>query len=517
MQISYGTWILMLLFIGFGVHTCESQENLPNVILILADDLGYGDVSCYNENAAWETPHIDHLATQGMRFVDAHTNASICTPTRYGILTGRYNWRSRLKKGGFNGFSKPLVDLERVTIAELFKQRNYHTAFIGKWHLGWDWHMNTSSGNVVKDHESHLIDFTQSIKNGPEDHGFDYSFALAASLSSPPYVFVEDSKPTAIPLDSSVNYDEKAFWRKGLKAPDFNHVDVLPRLTEQSISYLKEREASDRPFFLYFSLTAPHAPIIPRNKFVGKSNANAYGDFVLQVDEVVGQIAETLEQTNLLKNTLILFISDNGQSPRADFDDDELPQASHHGSYIFRGKKFDIYEGGHRVPFIASWPGRIVENSTSHDLISTVDFFATFADILQIDFPDNAGEDSYTILPTLLKPDSMDFSREPLVMHSSEGRFAIREENWKLILWPGSGGWAYPSTEEEMRGLPRFQLFDLEKDPSEKNNLINDHPEKAESLKNLLTDYIKKGRSTAGRAQKNDGPSDWAELEWMKN
>ena len=508
-------WIIISCNVCGGVPFEMAQDSLPNVILILADDLGYGDVSCYNEDAAWETPHIDHLARQGMRFVDAHTNASICTPTRYGILTGRYNWRSRLKKGGFNGFSKPLVDPERLTIAELFKQRNYHTAFIGKWHLGWDWHMTAPLENGAKDQEAHLIDFTQPIKHGPQDHGFDYSFALAASLSSPPYGFVENSKPTAVPIDTSVNYDEKAFWRKGLRAPDFNHVDVLSQLTEKSRSYLQERAEIDQPFFLYFSLTAPHAPIIPLNEFVGKSNANAYGDFVLQVDEVVGRISQMLEQANLLSNTLILFISDNGQSPRADFDDDELSQAGHRGSYIFRGKKFDIYEGGHRVPFIVSWPGRIAENSTSHDLISTVDFFATFADILDLNIPDNAGEDSYSMLPCLLEASDGKVQREDLVMHSSNGRFAIRQRDWKLILWPGSGGWAYPSTEEEMKGLPRFQLFNLKNDPSEKNNLLNDHANKADSLKHLLTDYILRGRSTDGAAQKNDEPTDWPELEWM--
>ncbi len=516
-QISLCTWILILLLSGFGVPVCDGQDSLPNVILILADDLGYGDISCYNDKAAWTTPHIDKLASRGMRFTDAHTNASICTPTRYGILTGRYSWRSRLKRGGFNGFSRPLIDQERITIAELFKQKNYHTAFIGKWHLGWDWHVRDSLEDPIKDPNNPPIDFAKPIKQGPKDHGFDYSFALAASLSSPPYVFVENNLPTVVPNDISVNYDEKAFWRKGLRAPDFNHVDVLHKLTEKSVSYLKKRAEKDQPFFLYFSLTAPHAPIIPRSEFIGRSNANAYGDFVLQVDEVVGQITHTLEQTNLHTNTLILFISDNGQSPRADFDDDELPQAGHHGSYIFRGKKFDIYEGGHRVPFIASWPDHIIKGVTSEALVSTVDFFATCADLLNLNVPDNAGEDSYSMLTCLLDSSSSQAPREDLVMHSSDGRFAIRRGNWKLVLWPGSGGWAYPRTEEEMKGLPRFQLFDLEKDPSEKNNLINDHPDKAELLKELLIDYIKNGRSTTGRVQENDGPGNWPELEWMSN
>ncbi len=508
--------VVFTLLVGLMGHPPSlSQEStaLPNVIIILADDLGIGDVSAYNQDAAFRTPNIDRLAEDGMSFMDAHTSAAICTPTRYGIMTGRYNWRSRLKHGGFNGYSQPLIDRDRMTIAELFRDNGYHTAMVGKWHLGWDWRIvegDDTSSQVPN------IDFSQRINNGPEDHGFTYSFALAASLSSPPYVYVENSRPTSIPKSTSVNYDEKAFWRKGPLGTDFRHVEVLNKLTNKSVAYLEERAKEERPFFLYFALTAPHAPIIPTTEFIGRSNTNAYGDFVVMVDHVVGQIMRALAENDLEDNTLLIFTSDNGQSPRADFDDDELPLANHRGSYIYRGKKFDIYEGGHRVPFITRWPDQIEAASISNEIISTVDLMATSADLLGVDLPDEVAEDSYSILPVWINRAYSKPLREATVMHSSDGRFAIRKGNWKLILWPGSGGWTYPMTTEEMRGLPKFQLYHLGMDPGETQNLYGEHPGVVTDLKILLEDYIINGRSTPGQPQKNDGPGYWEELTWMK-
>lgn len=509
---------LSLFLLGcLASHTLFSQQNIsqlstqaPNVILILADDLGYGDVSAYNEQAAFQTTHIDRLAASGISFTDAHTSAAICTPTRYGILTGRYNWRSPLKSGGFNGYSSPLIDPDRTTIAKLFKENGYQTAMIGKWHLGWDWHY------IGKKEDRH-IDFSQAIQGGPTDHGFDYFYGLCASLSSPPFVYVENRQPTSIPYDTSVNYDEKAFWRKGPKAEDFSHADVLTNLTEKTVDYIHQQADKETPFFLYCALTAPHAPIIPTTEFIGKSNTNAYGDFVLMVDHMIGQIMDAVTAQETLENTLVIFTSDNGQSPRADFEDDELPLAGHNGSYIFRGKKFDIFEGGHRVPFIVKWPNHVEAGTQSDETICTVDLMATIADVLEVELDDNTGEDSYSILPVLQQQDYHNPLREATVHHSSDGRFAIRKEEWKLILWPGSGGWAYPKTEEDMKGLPRFQLYNLALDPSEQVNLISEHPEKVKELKSLLESYVKNGRSTPGSQQQNDGPVHWAELEWMES
>ncbi len=515
-MIKISRFLLSISFLAVSYLSIQlAAQAKPNVVIILADDLGIGDVSSYNENAAWKTPNIDSLAAGGMSFTDAHTSAALCTPTRYGILTGRYNWRSSLKRAGYNGYSTPLIENERMTIAELFKGHGYQTAIIGKWHLGWNWQLEGSKEITYDDRTVPVIDFSQAIKNGPEDQGFIYSFGTIASLSSPPFVWVENSRATSIPTKVSVNYDEKAFWRKGPKSDDFNHVDVLPTITEKSVEYIQKQAGSEQPFFLYVALTAPHAPIIPTTEFIGKSNTNAYGDFVLLVDQVVGQIVDAITGDDRLENTLIFFTSDNGQSPRADFDDDELPLAGHNGSYIYRGKKFDIFEGGHRVPFIASWPGKIKPGVESDETICTVDFMATGAELLGVDFSDDTAEDSYSILPALKQENRGKPIREATVNHSSDGRFAIRKGDWKLILWPGSGGWAFPATEEDMKGLPSFQLYNLRKDPGETQNLVSKFPRRLKDLKTLLEKYVNEGRSTPGSPQKNDGPERWPELDWM--
>ncbi len=503
------------LVLAVPVISLPAPVDHPNVVLILADDLGIGDVSAYNKNSAWKTPNIDRLAANGMRFNDAHTSAAICTPTRYGIITGRYNWRSTRKSGGGDGYSAPLIKNERTTIAELFKEQGYQTAIIGKWHLGWNWQYVGSKTESFDDKIRPVIDFSRPIQNGPQEHGFIYSFGTAASLSSPPFVWVENGRPTSIPKKISVNYDEKAFWRKGPKADDFNHVDVLAKITNRSVDYMREQANRQRPFFLYVALTAPHAPIIPTTEWIGKSKANAYGDFVLQVDHEVGRLVDVISQDQRLENTLVFFTSDNGQSPRADFEDDELPLAGHNGSYIYRGKKFDIFEGGHRVPFIASWSGKIRKDSQSDEIICTTDFMATAAEILGVELGDDSAEDSFSFLPVLTGEDYSKPLREATVHHSSKGRFAIRRGDWKLILWPGSGGWAYPATEEDMKGLPRFQLYDLGEDPGETTNLLSKYPRRVKELKALLVKYVAEGRSTPGVPQKNDGPAHWAELEWM--
>lgn len=506
--------LLTVLLLSFNSLFAQGpNEQLPNIVVILADDLGYGDVSSYNDQSAFQTPNIDELAEHGMKFTDAHTTSAVCTPTRYGLLTGRYNWRSRLKKFVLSGYSKSLIEQERLILPELLKQRSYQTAFVGKWHLGWDWEFTGQPVNIDALNSRPEVDFSEPIKNGPSEHGFDYSYGFSGSLDMPPYVYVENGVPTSIPTKKTVNYDEKGFWREGLTAPDFTHAKVLPHLTDKSLEYISSQGEDDQPFFLYYALPAPHTPILPTSDFIGKSNANLYGDFVMQVDHVVGQIVNQLEEQEMLKETLIIFTSDNGASPRADFE--ELARAGHDPSYIYRGHKADIYEGGHRVPFVVSWPGKIANGSVSDETISTVDLMATMADIIGEDLADDEGEDSYSFLPVLMQQQYKKPLREATVFHSVEGRFAIRKGDWKLILWPGSGGWSYPNTEEQLRGLPPFQLYNLEQDPSETKNLIHLYPEKVKELKALLEKYIREGRSTPGVPQENDGPERWAELDWM--
>ncbi|SMO78863.1 Arylsulfatase A [Fodinibius sediminis] len=507
-----GVLLAVFLIQTFSVQAQANHKSSPNIVIILADDLGYGDVSSYNENAAFTTPHIDQLAEQGVRFTDAHTSSSVCTPTRYGLLTGRYNWRSELKQGVLSGYSRSLLTKNRLTLADLLRKEDYRTAFIGKWHLGWNWQLEKQNKNIDKLDSRPEVDFSQPISMGPGDHGFIYSYGFSGSLDMPPYVYVENSRPTTIPKDTTVNYDEKGFWRKGLTGSDFSHTDVLPHLTEKSMQYIR-KQADNQPFLLYFALPAPHTPILPTTEFIGTSNANLYGDFVLQVDGVVGQITQALEEEGILEETLIIFASDNGASPRADFE--ELARAGHDPSYIYRGHKADIYEGGHRIPFIAHWPEMIEEGFITDETVSTVDIMATVADIAGTSLPDDAGEDSYSFLPVLLHKNYSKPLREATVFHSISGRFALRKGPWKLILWPGSGGWSFPRTKEDLQGRPDFQLYNLEEDPGEEHNLVDQYPGKVKELKALMEKYVKEGRSTPGDPRPNDGDQQWPQLEWM--
>ncbi len=447
-----------------------------------------------------------------MRFTDAHTSSAVCTPTRYGILTGRYNWRSTLKSSVLSGYSRALIAPERLTVGELLQQNGYHTAFVGKWHLGWDWTFAGDSNNRDQLSSNPPVDFRQPIKNGPAERGFTYSYGFSGSLDMPPYVYVEDRKPTGIPTDSTVSVDDKGFWRRGPTGPDFRHAEVLPHLTSKAIRYIERRAKDTKPFFLYFALPAPHTPILPTTAFMGKSNTNFYGDFVLQVDDVVGQVMAALEKQGIADNTLLIFTSDNGCSPKANFE--ELAEVGHDPSGGFRGHKADIYEGGHRVPFVVRWPGQAKAGRVTDEVICTTDLMATVAEIIGAPLPPEAGEDSYSILPVLTEAAYAKPLREATVHHSISGRFAIRQGSWKLILWPGSGGWSYPNTPEDLLGLPSMQLYNLADDPAEAENLASAYPQRVAKLRALLTRYVAEGRSTPGAKQANDGPAHWPQLDW---
>ncbi|MEL6945039.1 MAG: arylsulfatase, partial [Bacteroidota bacterium] len=316
------------------------KENLPNIIYILADDLGYGDLSCNNENSKIQTPNIDQLAAEGMLFTDAHSGSAVCTPTRYGVLTGRYAWRSRLERGVTWSYDRHLIDPDRQTVADILKEKGYETACIGKWHLGLDWGMNSASG---------LVDFFKPINYSPNEYGFDYFFGIAASLDIPPYLYIENDRITASKIDTIPAQSGKGFWRESPIGDDFEMEGVLPKFTEKAVAFIDEKSKKDDPFFLYFPLPAPHTPILPTEKFKGISGTNEYGDFVVMVDDLVRQVIDAVERNDIADNTLVIFTSDNGCSPMADFE--ELDSLGHQPSYIYRGHKADIFEGGHRVPF----------------------------------------------------------------------------------------------------------------------------------------------------------------------
>jgi arylsulfatase A-like enzyme len=493
----------------------KTEENeLPNIIFILADDMGYGDVSCYNENSKIKTPFIDQLAADGVMFTDAHTSSSVCTPTRYGILTGRYNWRSTLKNGVLSGYSKALIPQTRTTVAGFLQEAGYKTAYFGKWHLGWDWQIieedDKSRDNL---NAKPNVDFSKPVENGPKTQGFDYSYGFCGSLDMPPYVWVENDMPTMVPTKTTINTGDQSWWREGLTSDDFDHEQVLPEITRRTVSFIDENADNKQPFFVYMPLPAPHTPILPTEQFKGKSGLeNPYGDFVIMVDWVVGQVMNALEEKGVAENTILVFTCDNGCSPQADFE--QLATKGHDPSYVFRGHKADIYEGGHRVPFVVRWPAQ-VQPGKSDQLVCTTDFFATVADVAGKEISDNVAEDSFSFLPAL---DGESGDRKSIVHHSINGSFAYRKDDWKMIFCPGSGGWSYPRPNADViEDLPAVQLYNLKNDVAEENNLQADNNQLLDQYRSELTAIIKNGRSTPGAPQKNDGEYPWKQIETIFN
>ena len=510
---------LMLLAWSCQQKSDKTVVEKPNIIYILADDLGYGDVAAFNESSKIKTPQLDLLAAEGMKFTDAHTSSSVCTPTRYGILTGRYNWRSKLKQGVLTGKSKALIPNTRTTVASVLKKGGYNTAYIGKWHLGWDWGTKDSTnargeGWNFKDFDQ--INYSKPVINNPNDLGFDYAYGHSGSLDMAPYVYVENGRATMIPDSVTVNKGKYSWWREGHTSSDFIHEDVTPNFFRRGIKYVKEHANDEKPFFLYLPLPSPHTPILPTEEWQDKSGLNPYADFVMMVDDYVGQINAAVKEAGIEGNTLIIFTSDNGCSPAAKIE--EMTEKGHYPSYVFRGHKADIFEGGHRVPFIAKWPNRIAKGSESNEIICTTDLTATCASIVGYQLADSEAEDSYNILPLFDQEKLTTPLREATVHHSINGSFAIRQGAWKLIMCPGSGGWSFPrpNNKKVLEGLPEVQLYNLMNDPGEKDNLQASNPQKVTELKDLLTKYILEGRSTPGVAQQNDTGNSWKQLWWIE-
>jgi arylsulfatase A-like enzyme len=481
----------------------------PNFIFILADDLGVGDVRCFNSEGKIPTPHMDKLAADGMKFTDAHTPSAVCTPTRYGVITGRYNWRTKLQSGVLGGLSPRLIEQGRLTVAQMLRDNGYTTACVGKWHLGMDWvkreGKDVTELSIESPEQVWSVDFTKPIANGPNAVGFDYYFGISASLDMVPYVFIENDRVTKVPTKDiafpmMTDRENGGMTRKGPAAEGFEAVDVLPKLAEKASEWITKSAKSGKPFFLYLPLNAPHTPVNPLPGWKGKSGLNAYGDFVMQVDDAVGRVLGALEKSGAAQNTFVVLTSDNGCSPQAKFD--ELRAKGHDPSSGFRGNKADIFEGGHRVPFIVSWPGRVKPGGSSADIVCLTDFMATVAEIAGVKLPANTAEDSISFLPALLGRDGP--RRTTLVSHSINGSFAIRDGSMKLCLCAGSGGWSAPrpGTTAEM-GLPPDQLFDLAADRAETKNLAAEMPGTVKRLAELLDKLIADGRSTPGEPQKN--------------
>ena len=490
-----------------GCAQQPQEQKKPNIVFIFADDMGYGDVSALNENSKIQTTNIDRIASEGVTFTDAHSSSSVSTPSRYSLLTGRYNWRSDLKSGVLMGYNKALISPDRRTIASVLRDQGYQTACIGKWHLGWDWN------NIEAGKDS--VDFSKPITNGPTTRGFDYFYGIIASLDMAPYVYVENDMPTALPDRETVN-DGMKYWRKGPTASDFDHEQTLPNFINRAVDYIHDKSKEDKPFYLYLPLPAPHTPILPIKEYQGKSGLNPYGDFVLMVDEMVGKVMKALKEAGVEENTIIVFSTDNGCSPRGKFDEHQTK--GHYPSYIYRGHKADLFDGGHRIPCVVRWPARVKPHVVDQTVCLT-DFFATFAAVADYQLRDSEGEDSYNILPLLLNEKEGEVIREATVHHSINGDFTIRKGEWKLLLSPGSGGWSFPkpgTDDEVIKTLPSVQLYNMQSDPAEKNNVYAEHPEVVKELKDLMIKYVKEGRSTPGTPQKNDGPEVWKQLSWME-
>jgi arylsulfatase A len=495
---------LVYTLIALLLYNCNMEKKEketikpPNIIYILADDLGYGDVSIYNSDSKIQTPNIDKLANEGMRFTDAQSPSSVCTPTRYGILTGRYCWRSELPRGVLRGYGESLLEKDRITIASLLKDQDYTTGVVGKWHLGLDWELKSefidSLGNssVIRNQNgmiTHMngdwVDFTKEPIDGPLDHGFDYSYILPASLDMEPYCYLENDILTALPnehtegndLDTD-SYATGAFWRPGRIAKGFDFYDVLPRFVEKAKNFVASHANDEKPFFLYLPLAAPHSPWVPKKEYDGSSGAGQYGDFVQMVDAQVGNFLKGLEELGITDNTIVIFTSDNGPFWKPDY----IERFDHRAASMYRGMKADTYEGGHRIPFIVRWPGKVEAGSSSNYKTTLTNLIATSAEIVGVNLNGNTGEDSQSILPILLNDEKNVEVEIPIIHHSSKGHFAIRKGDWKLIEKRGSGGFSIPVTIEPKEGEPIGQLYNLATDPSEKNNIYTENPKVVDAL-----------------------------------
>ncbi|QDS94436.1 Arylsulfatase precursor [Roseimaritima multifibrata] len=445
----------------------------PNIVVILVDDLGYGDPGCFNKDSKIPTPNIDSLANAGMKFTDAHAPGPLCHMSRYGLLTGRYPFRTDVSRWP----TEPLIGPEQWTIATVAKQAGYETAMVGKWHVGFK-----ERG------------YEKPLAGGPVDHGFDRYFGIRASTDIPPYFYIRDDHAVMPPTETIAANNspgwspiQGAFWRAGKIAPDLQLDGVLKRFTDEAIDVVESHvqgESAAKPLMLYLAYPAPHSPWLPSDEFVGKSGAGMYGDFLMMVDAEIGRITQSLENHKLADDTLLIFTSDNGPC----WYDKDVAKYNHDSSGGLRGMKGDAWEGGHRMPFIVRWPGKVAKGTSNDQLICFTDFLATFAAMLDVTLPEDAGPDSISFLPTLTGDTPQHPLRQQFVLQPGSGpsMLTIRDQNWKLITGLGSGGFSKPSRRKPTGDGITGQLYDLKSDPGETKNLFKEHPEKVADLQEKL-------------------------------
>lgn len=486
---------ISLFFLSLSLRLMAAEK--PNIVVILADDLGYGDVSCYNSTRGKiNTPHIDRLAAQGMRFTDAHSSSAVCSPSRYTLLTGRYHWRSSLQAGIVDFWGPPLIAPERVTIASLAREIGYHTSAVGKWHLGWEWSIEKNDrllfqfgkNSAVEATPRHLAawkkTFSQPIGGGPITRGFESYFGTDVP-NWPPFCFIENDRTIGLPSTLLTQKDmaNNQASRQGPALPDWNLEAILPALSQRACETIKTQAAKEAPYLLYFALTTPHTPLAVNPAWRGKSGLdNDCADLILETDAAIGQVLEAIEQSGEAANTLVLFTSDNGFAPYVGAK--QLEAKGHFPSGPLRGYKFDVWEGGHRLPFIIRWPAVVKAGSVCDQLVHHADILATLADVWQSTLPANAGEDSFSLLPLLRGKDQA--VRENAISCSGNGIPGLRVGSWKFI------------------PAPATQLYDLNADLAESTNLANAQPERVKEMRQTLETLIIRGRSSPGPDQKND-------------
>ena len=500
---------LMLGWLIAASATAAVADNRPNILLIYADDMGYGEVSSYNpERNKIPTPHIDKLASEGMRFTDAHSSSAVCSPSRYTLLTGRYHWRSRLQRGIVGLWRASLIAPDRLTLGSLVREHGYHAAMVGKWHLGMDWPIPKDKRPLLsapKDKNIPVTDehkafwnelFSQEIPGGPVDRGFDRHFGTDVP-NWPPYAFFENGRTDGIPsefLPVRHFQTDLIASNQGPALKNWSFEAILPALGDRASQWIGEYAQSDQPFFLFMALTTPHTPISPSQAWQGKSDLGPYGDLVMETDAIVGQVLAALDKSGIADNTLVIFTTDNGFAHYVGVK--ELEEAGHFPSGPLRGYKSDVWEGGHRVPTIVRWPGKVEPGSVNHQLVHQADLLATFADILGHELPANAGEDSFSLLPLFDDPATP--VRPHAINQSISGMLAVRQGPWKLIFGQGSGGWTEGGDQHPA------QLYNLADDLGETHNLYAEHPERVAAMTSLMEKLVADGRSTPGDRQKND-------------
>ena len=484
--------LLALACLSLSSGAAPAQEPPTNVVLILADDLGWGDVRANNPSSAIPTPNFDRLAAEGMLFTDAHSPSGVCTPTRYGVLTGRYCWRSRMKSGVLGGYSTPLLDPGQPTLGTLMQASGRRTAAVGKWHLGMALPTLSEDVSTTPWNGDPGIDWSGVITDGPTHHGFDSYFGVSASLDMAPYVYIRDDGFAAVPAAQQESMSFPAFVRQGPRSIDFRLENVLDDLAGEATDFIASAARDGAPFFLYMPLTAPHKPTLPHPHFEGSTSLGEYGDFIHQTDWTIGRVLQALDETGVADDTLLVVTSDNGSYM---YTRDEHPDhversgvqsyrpEHHRANGPWRGTKADIYEAGHRVPYVVRWPGQVAAGTRNAEPICHVDLYATFAAALGAEVAQGAAEDSVSLLG-LYRGEEGAARNAPIVHHSANGTFALREGRWKAIFCTGSGG------RENPKGRPfdGLRLYDMQLDPGETNDLASAEPEVAAGMTALLTE-----------------------------